>query len=80
MMGGDHRALVLISHEGVDHRAVLDVLGRRWPQVVLKDLEAEEPVWEMAPHEAAEIGGRRRGVEPLRIVVMPQQSGWTASE
>ena len=27
LMGGDHRALVLISHQGVDRREVLDVLA-----------------------------------------------------
>jgi len=74
LMGGDHRALVMISHQGVDRRTVLDVLCRRWPDVVLKDLEAEEPTWAMAADEAAaELGRRRRGVEPLRIVVMPQR-------
>ena len=72
-MGGDHTALVLISHQGVDRREVLDVLRRRWPDVVLKDLEQEEPAWAMTPDDAAELGRRRRGVEPLRIVVMPQK-------
>ena len=73
MIGGDHRALVLISHQGVDRREVQDVLCRRWPDVVLKDLEQEEPTWEMTPDEAADLGMRRRGVEPLRIMVMPQR-------
>jgi hypothetical protein len=27
----------------------------------------------MMPDDAAELDSRRRGVEPLRIVVMPQQ-------
>jgi hypothetical protein len=73
MIGGDHRALVLISHHGIDRRDVLDVLRRRWLDVALKDLEQEEPVWEMTPDDAAELGMRRRGVEPLRILVMPQK-------
>ena len=73
MIGGDHRALVLISHEGVDRRELLDVLCRRWPDVVLKDLEQEEPTWAMTPDDAADLGTRRRGVEPLRILVMPQK-------
>ena len=33
MIGGDHRALVLISHQGVNRRDVLGVLSRRWPSV-----------------------------------------------
>jgi hypothetical protein len=73
LMGGDHKALVLISHLGVDRREVQDVLGRRWPSVVAKDLAQEEPVWEMTADDAAELGSRRRGVEPLRVLVMPQK-------
>lgn len=73
MIGGDHRALVLISHQGVNRRDVLGVLSRRWPSVVLKNLEREEPMWEMTPDEAADLGTRRWGVEPLRIMVMPQK-------
>jgi hypothetical protein len=73
MIGGNHTALMLISHEGVDRRELLDVLRRRWPDVVLKDLENEKPAWAMTPDEAADLGMRRRGVEPLRILVMPQK-------
>jgi hypothetical protein len=72
-VGGDHRALLLISHEGVERREVINVLTRRWPDAVLKDLEYEEPMWEMTPDDAAKLGNRRRGVEPLRILVMPQK-------
>ena len=73
LMGGDHTALLMISHQGVDRREVLDVLRRRWPDVVVKDLEQEEPAWTMTADDAADLGSRRRGVEPLRIVVMPQK-------
>jgi hypothetical protein len=72
MAGGDNRALVLVSHEGVDRREVLDVLRRRWPEVVVKSLEHEAPTWVMTAQDAADLGQRRRGVEPLRIVIMPQ--------
>ena len=41
--------------------------------VMLKDLGQEEPTWAMTPDEAADLGSRRRGVEPLRIMVMPQK-------
>jgi hypothetical protein len=73
LMGGDHKALVLIAHQGIDRREVADVLRRRWPDVVLKDLADEAPVWEMTAQDAADLGGRRRGVEPLRVLVMPQK-------
>jgi hypothetical protein len=73
LMGGDHRALVLISHQEIDRREVLDVLGRRWPDVVVKDLAEDEPTWAMMADDAAALGGRRRGAEPLRLVVLPQR-------
>ena len=73
LMGGDHMALVLISHQNIDRREMLNVLRRRWPDVVVKDLQQEEPAWVMTADDAADLGSRRRGVEPLRIVVMPQK-------
>ena len=73
VVDGDHRALVMISHPDIDRREVLDVLRRRWHNVVVKDSEAEEPAWTMTADDAADLGSRRRGVEPLRIVVMQQR-------
>jgi hypothetical protein len=73
MIGGDHRVLLLISHQAIERREVQDALWQRWPDVVLKDLEHEEPAWAMTPDDAADLGMRRRGVEPLRILVMPQK-------
>jgi hypothetical protein len=40
---------------------------------VVKDLKHEEPTRAMTASDATEIGSRRRGVEPLRIVVMLQR-------
>ncbi len=73
MAGGDRRALVLVSHDGVDRREVLDVLRPRWPDVLVKGLEQEAPRSDMVAEDAADLGRCRRGVEPLRIVIMPQQ-------
>jgi len=36
---GDHVALVLVTHEGIDRHEVEDVLHRRWPDLVMKSLE-----------------------------------------
>ena len=41
--------------------------------VVVKDLEQEEPTWTMTADDAADLGSRRRGVEPLRVVVLSQK-------
>ena len=59
----DGTTLVLISHEGVDRHEVEDVLRRRWPEVVVKSLEQEEPTVAMSSRDATDIGQRRRGVE-----------------
>ena len=72
MASGDGTALVMVTHHGVDQREVLDALRRRWPDVALKELEQEQPAVPMLPGDAADLGRCRRGVEPLRVVVMPQ--------
>jgi hypothetical protein len=72
MTGGGRVALVLVSHEGIDRCHVEDVLRRRWPDVLVKSLDREEPTWAMSPDNAADLGRCRGGVEPLRIVIMPQ--------
>jgi hypothetical protein len=72
MVGGDHTAMVMITHENVDRGEVVDVLRRRWPEVVVKELEQEQPAVAMTADVAADLGRHRRGVEPLRIVIMPQ--------
>ena len=66
-------ALVLVAHDGVDRRELLETLHRRWPDVVIKGLEQEEPTMATAASNAADLGRCRRGVEPLRIVIMPQR-------
>ena len=49
MAGGDHMALVLVSHEGIDRREVQDVLRRRWPDVVVKSWSRSNPPWQCRP-------------------------------
>jgi hypothetical protein len=72
MAGSDGKALVVVSHDGVDQREVEAVLRRRWSDLVMKELEQEAPTVAMPPGDAADLGQCRRGVEPLRIVVMSQ--------
>ncbi len=79
MAGGDGTALVMITHEGIDRHEVEAVLRRRWSDLVIKELEQEAPTVAMSPSDAADLGRCRRGVEPLRIVVMPQQERQVAS-
>ncbi len=72
MTGGNHTALVLVSHQDIDRREVQDVLRHRWPDLVMKSLGREEPAVAMTAEDAAALGRCRRGVEPLRVVIVPQ--------
>jgi hypothetical protein len=74
MAGGDHTALVMITHEGIDRHEVEAVLRRRWRNAVVKEFEQETPTVAMSPADAADLGRCHRGIEPLRIVVMPQHN------
>ncbi len=62
MVGGDHGALVMITHEGIERREVQDVLHHRWPGVLVKSLEDEEPSVAMSPADAADLGRCRLGL------------------
>ena len=44
----------------------------------VKALEKEQPAVAMSPSDAAALGQCRRGVEPMRVVIMPQQD-WQAT-
>jgi hypothetical protein len=41
---------------------------------VVGGVDAAEPSWETPTENAAELARTRRGVEPLRIVVLPQRA------
>jgi hypothetical protein len=77
--GGDRVALVMVTHDGVDRREVMDALRRRWPDVALKELEQEQPAVAMTTGDAADLGRCYRGIEPLRVVIMPQCDRQVAS-
>lgn len=65
MAGGEHTAM--IPHEDIERCEVQDVLHRRWPDVMVKSVEHEEPTWMMTAEDATDLGRCRRAVEPLRI-------------
>ena len=41
LIGGDRRAMVIVSHEGIDRSEVQNVLLRRWPDVLIKSFGHE---------------------------------------
>ena len=79
MVGGDGTAFILVEHEGVDRHEVMAVLQRRWPDVVMKNLEDEYPKSATTAEDAADLARFRRGVEPLRIVILPQRDRQSAA-
>lgn len=74
MATGDGAALLLINHTGIPRAELTAVLRKRWPEVAVVDADAPEPSWSMSTEDAAELARIRRGVEPLRIVVLPQRA------
>jgi hypothetical protein len=73
MAAGGDTAFVLVRHPGVTRQEVATVLRRRWSAAVVGAVGAAEPSWLMPVEDAAELARTRRGVEPLRILVMAQR-------
>jgi hypothetical protein len=78
MTSSGDAALVMIRHAGIDRREVVDALRRRWPSLSVGDLSVT-PTWAMSVKDAVERALARRGVEPLRVVVLPQQRSFPGS-
>jgi hypothetical protein len=77
MATGDSTVFVLVRHPGLTRQEVAAVLRRHWPAAVVGEVGAAEPSWSMPVEDAAELARARRGVEPLRIVVMAQRGADT---
>ena len=73
MATGDDTVFLLVRHPGVTRCEVAAVLRKRWPAAVVREVGAAEPSWSMPVEDAAELARTRRGVEPLRILVMAQR-------
>jgi hypothetical protein len=73
MLETEGRAAVLVVHPVRLPRIVVErALRRRWPGVVLSEVEPE-PSFRFPTGLAAALARARRGMEPLRMVVMPQR-------
>ena len=71
---GDGTAFVFVRHPDFARQEVAAILRKRWPTAAVLEVGALEPSWRMSTEDAAELARVRRGVEPLRIVVLPQQA------
>lgn len=80
MATGGGGALLLIRHPRIDREEVAGVFGARWPDSVVGGVGAVEPRWEFTTEDAAELARARRGVEPLRVAVLPQRAAAGASQ
>lgn len=65
--------LVLIRHPGLRHAQVEAVMRRRWPSMSAACARVSEPSFLWQTRDAVLLGIARRGIEPVRIVVMPQR-------
>ena len=74
MATANQTALLLIRHGDLSRREVADTLGRRWPSCMVGDLGTVSPSWTMPNADAIELARIRRGVEPLRILVLDRRS------
>jgi hypothetical protein len=66
------RLLILIQHVGISRDDVWSVLERRWPEIGLCDPGDIEASAAMSAADAASLARCRRGIEPLRIVILGQ--------
>jgi hypothetical protein len=71
---GDGTALLLIRHAAITRAEVADVMRRRWPGTFIGDAGSLSPSWQFGVEDAAELGRARRGVEPIRLIVLAQRA------
>jgi hypothetical protein len=67
-------AWLLVRHPGVTREELDGVLRWRWPDATVGDVGAVMPSWVLSIDDAVELAQARRGVEPLRVVVLPQRA------
>jgi hypothetical protein len=80
LVDGD-RALILVQHPAIDRDQVWSIFERRWSEVVLQDVGDIEPSSRMTVEDAVNLARCRRGVEPIRIVILAQMAAtpWPTS-
>jgi hypothetical protein len=75
MAQGDGKAMLLVRHSRIGEAEIVEVLRRHWPDAQVTDIATVFPAWNLGIEDAVELARSRRGVEPLRIVVMGQGRG-----
>ena len=70
--GTDH-AVLMVVHPGVDLLEVQANLERRWRGAVVRASTAACPTVSLSLEDEIRLATRRRGIQPMRIMVMPQR-------
>jgi hypothetical protein len=76
---GNGTTLLLIRHSAISRAEVAEVINRRWPDAIIREGISASPGWALSVEDAVELAQVTRGVEPLRIVVLPQRT-WEVSK
>ena len=66
-------AVIFVRHPGLRRDVIAARLSRRWPRLDAVEVGDVRPFTGLPANLAAALASARRGVEPLRIVVMPQR-------
>lgn len=74
MLDGSGRAHVLVRHMELPATLATGAMTRRWPKARCVDSGEMGPRFFFSAADAAAVGRARRGVEPLRVVVLAQRA------
>jgi hypothetical protein len=72
MASADRTVSLLIRHPAITRSEAAEVLRQRWPGTAITEVGAVEPSWSPKTEDAVEIALARRGVEPIRVVILAQ--------
>ncbi len=73
MVFDDRTMLLVARHAGINRREIAQAFQSRWPDASVGKIGTMPASWEFDLDDAVELARVRRGVEPLRIVVLPQR-------
>ena len=73
MATSENTVWLLIRHPEIGRTEAAEVFRRRWLGSSVRDVGAASPPWAMLVEDVVELARARRGVEPVRIVVLAQQ-------
>ena len=65
--------MVVFDRGTVDRAEFVKAVQRRWAGATVTDLTDQAPSSEMTLRDAIELAALRRGIEPLRLLVLPQR-------